>query len=199
MTQRWYVIQTKANWDRRVAESLKNNGYDLCFPQVGVTKHNGHKVMSPLFPGYIFVNHDAEEKGWSGVLGLPGILKRVMFGGATPIVPDGVIDELTERVALINRNGGLWTRFDRGDTVRVISGNIETLAQVVEGPKSPQDRVRVLLEFMGRLVPAIVSWDSLRLDNGTLGASGNKKGHRRTRGRGRWIGGFKPPSATFGT
>ena len=194
----WYVIRTKPRCDRLAAASLERNGFDLFFPRVRVVKPRGRKVVSPLFPGYLFLHHDAETHGWASVLRLPGILAWVKFGGVAPVVPDQVVDELAERVDAINDDGGLWTRFKRGDTVRVVTGKIDNLAEVVEAPGSPKDRVRVLLDFMGRLVPAVVSWEHLRPVTDASGGNEYRQSRRRTRGHGRWIRGFGP-RAVVGT
>ena len=50
------------------------------------------------------------------------------------------------------------TRFKPGDTVHVRSGGTDTFASVLDEPKSPTARVKVLLWFMGGLVPAPGSW-----------------------------------------
>ena len=195
MGLRWYVIRTKPRCEHLAAASLESNGFDLFFPRVRVVKPRGRKVVCPLFPGYLFLHHDAETHGWASVLRLPGILAWVKFGGVAPVVPDQVIDELAERVDAINDDGGLWTRFKRGDAVRVVTGKIDSLAEVVEAPRSPQDRVRVLVDFMGRLVPGVVSWEHLRPVKDTSGGNEYSRSRRRTRGRGRWIRGFGPRAA----
>jgi len=152
----------------------------------------GHQD-APLFPGYLFLNYDLEEQGWARLHRIPQLLGLVAFGGEVPPVPDEVIDELAQRVRAINGTGGLWTRFRSGDRVRVALGPTESLAEVIEETKSPQSRVRVLMEFLGRLVEARVRWQDVQ----PVAANGlvhNHNGHpqRRTRGRGRWIRGFGP-------
>ncbi|MCH8959166.1 MAG: succinate dehydrogenase assembly factor 2, partial [Proteobacteria bacterium] len=89
-------------------------------------------------------------------------LADFLLNGVVPAVPDEVVELVAERVQAINCTGGLWTRFRRGQRVHVLSGKMEGLAEVVEEPRSPEDRVRVLLEFMGRQVPAQVPWLNLR-------------------------------------
>ena len=105
-----------------------------------------------------------------------------------PPLPEEFIDALHRRLASIDNEGGLWRRFHRGEKVRIVAGNLQELAEVLEEPKSPQARVRVLMEFMGRLVPAQVPWEYLRpAEEEHLS---NKRSPRRTKGKGRWIQGF---------
>jgi hypothetical protein len=107
-----------------------------------------------------------------------------------PPIPDEAIAELRERVEVRHREGGLWGRFRTGQQVRVISPGIETFAEVVEEARSPRHRVRVLLEFMGRLVEAQVPYESLWPADHDSGETHHLP--RRTRGKGRWIRGFGP-------
>ena len=60
-----------------------------------------------------------------------------------------------------------------------------TVAEVVEESKSPQGRVKVLLEFMGRLVSAQVGWQDLTPIQDEQYPK--RRVPRRTRGGGRWI------------
>jgi hypothetical protein len=117
----------------------------------------------------------------------------VNFEGVAPAVPDDVIRERAHRVERINGDGGLWRRFQTGDRVRIVSGKLEGLGEVVEPTSSPQSRVRVLMQFMGRLVSAQVPWNSLE----PLGDRPMERGKlpRRTRGQGRRIRGAQPALA----
>ncbi len=117
----------------------------------------------------------------------------VSFGGEVPSVPDEVVSVLRERAEAIDREGGLWRHYRPGETVRIISNNIESLAEVIEEAKSPQARVKVLLSFMGRLVSAQVPWENLQPTEDL--SSEKLRPTRRTRGRGRWIQGFGPRAA----
>jgi transcription antitermination factor NusG len=116
------------------------------------------------------------------------VLGWVTFGGVVPPLPDEFVEDLGRRLEALNRDGGLWKRFRRGEKVRVVSSGLQNLAEVVEEVSSPSARVRVLMEFMGRLVSAHVPWENLRSIEGE--PSENYRVPRRTRGRGRWIRGF---------
>ena len=122
----------------------------------------------------------------------PHVSGWVNFEGVSPSVPDEVVSELASRIESINNSGGLWRRFKAGDRVRIVSGKLEGLGEVIESTNSPQSKVRVLMDFMGRLIPAQVPWSSLQpLENY---ADEQLRRPRRTRGRGRPIRNPKPAS-----
>lgn len=192
MALRWYVVRTKPQCDYQAAESLENDGFEAFFPRCKTPKSRLSRSDTPLFPGYLFLRFDFANQDWSRLKAMPGILGWVRFNGEIPSIPDDVVADIANWVDAMNESGGVWTRFKPGQRVRVVSGNFESLAEVLEEPKSPQSRVRVLLELMGQMVSAQVPWHSLqpsRPDDGDRAAHRRPRG---TRGKGRWIRGPGP-------
>ena len=185
MAPRWYAARTEPRAEYQAASQLSRDGFEIFFPRVK-TPHPriGHTDM-PLFPGYLFLRCDPEGGSWP--LFRPGhrILGWVKFGSEVASLPDAEVSELMARVESINRQGGLWRRYRPGEWVRVLSHGMATVAEVVEESKSPQGRVKVLLEFMGRLVSAQVGWQDLTPIQDEQYPK--RRVPRRTRGGGRWI------------
>lgn len=188
MALRWYVVRTEPRGEYLAAGELCRDGFEVLFPRAK-TPHprSGHGDV-PLFPGYLFLGCDANSEGMPSLARAVHVLGWVSFGGVVPSLPDEFVEELGRRLEAINREGGLWRRFRRGEKVCVVSGSLQNLAEVVEEAKSPRARVRVLMEFMGRVVSARVPWENLRSIEGESAES--YRIPRRTRGRGRWIRGF---------
>ena len=192
----WCLARTRSLSEYMAAAALERSGYELYFPRVLTPRpRNGHSD-TPLFPGYLFVRIDRNGAGLPPVRHVAGMLGWVHFDSEVPSVPDEVITGLDSALKVINERGGSWRRFQPGDQVRVSSGKVEGLAEVLEEPSSPQSRVRVLLNFMGRNVPARVPWHDLEPVGDGDTAMYPGRPHRRTRGRGRWINGFGPRAAT---
>jgi hypothetical protein len=95
-----------------------------------------------------------------------------------------VIVHLQERVRGLQAAGGLPSHhFRPGERVLITDGPLQGLEAVFQGPMRPSERVRVLIEFLGRLAEVEVPLESVeRVPIGT-------RGHppRRTRGQGRVI------------
>lgn len=191
MSRQWYVLRTRPRCEGSAAGALDREGLELFFPQVRTPRNSGGYTSTPLFPGYLFLRLDWESGGSPPVRHIPGVLDWVRFNGVVPAVPDDVISALISRVESLNDDGGLWTKFRRGDRVLVISGKMESLAEVLDEPETPDARVRVLLDFMRRQVPAQVPWRSLRPVPENSGLYHDRPA-RRTRGGGRWIRGQGP-------
>ena len=188
----WGLVRTKPLSEYVAATSLERNGYELYFPRVQTHRPRSGYSDAPLFPGYLFVRQAQEGSDLPPFYRIAGLIGWVRFDGVVPGVADEVIAELDQRLQEINRNGGYLTRLRMGDTARVASGPLQALAQVLEEPRSPQSQVRVLLRFMGRLVPARVAWQDLRPIGDEDISDNEGRPARRTRGKGRWVRGFGP-------
>ena len=143
---------------------------------------------APLFPGYLFVHCDLDERGSSQITRIPSVAGLVSFGGVMPAIPDDLMEDLRQRIEAINESGGVWTSFRRGDLVRVLMGPSESLGEVLEEARSTRSTVRVLLDFLGHTVEARVPRKNLEpVGNHRRFEVVRPQPPRRTRGRGRWI------------
>ena len=190
MPGKWYVIRTEPRTEYLAADELARDGFEILFLRVKVIRPRVGHTDIPLFPGYLLIRCHPEAEGWPVFRPGHRVLGWVGFAGEVPSLPDEAVTELMQRVDAINGGGGLWKRFQAGERVRIVSHSLEGLAEVVEAAKSPQARVKVLLNFMDRLVSAQVPWEHLRpVEEGTTHP---ERVSRRTRGHGRWIRGFAP-------
>ena len=198
MRNNWYLVRTRPLSEYMAAAALERSGHEFYFPLVKTPRPRIGYNDAPLFPGYLFVRHKVNGSGLPVIRRMAGIVGWVQFDGFVPSVPDCVITDLAQRVEALNRDGGDWTRYRLGQKVQVVSGKVESVAEVLEEPKSPQSRIRVLLNFMGRLVPARVSWHDLRPISDESASLYGWRRPRRTRGNGRWVHGFGPRAASTG-
>ena len=191
-----YVARTEPRAEFIAAEELARDGYDVFFPRITETNPRPGHTETPLFPGYLFLRCDPEAGVWPSFRAIHRIIGWLSFGSEVPCIPERYVAELIERLDLINRQGGMLRRFSPGQKVYVDSGSLQGLAEVVEGAKSPRARAKVLLWFMGRLVQAQVPLEHLRpLEDGP---EETQRFPRRTRGKGRWVSGFRPVPAVTG-
>jgi len=187
---KWYIIRSTPQADFLAAAELLSAGFEIFSPRVKSHHPKNVPQFAPLFPGYLFLKWDLEGEGKPSFHGAPHVSGWVNFEGIAPAIPDEVINDLAHRVEHINTNGGLWRRFEMGDKVRIVAGTLEGLGEVVEAASSAQSRVKILMQFMGRLVSAQVPWNSLEPLQQKPMEYGKQP--RRTRGRGRWIRNKKP-------
>jgi transcriptional antiterminator RfaH len=183
-TQHWYAVHCKQLKERLAAVELeKRLGLTVYLPEV--IRHFRRQVQrAPLFPRYLFVDVNLEVVTPSQINSIPGVVRLVAFGEMPQPVPAVVIEAISKQVDQFNAQGGLLEhRFHPGQTVRVKGGPLEGLEGVFVGPMDASERVRLLIEFLGRLQEVKIEVNMLEKADCTP----QFKGERRTRGKGRFI------------
>jgi len=159
----WYAVHTKPNCEQQVAFHLHKQGFEFYFPRYEKKVRHARQektVLRPLFPRYMFVYIDPEKGGWSHVNGTFGVVGLVSFGQTPQPVSDDVIDLFRKNE---NANGVIELRqnqFNVGDRVRITSGPLVECEGILQEVKD-QDRVMLLLDFMGRRVRVKASLDHM--------------------------------------
>ena len=108
-----------------------------------------------MFPGYLFARFDFPERH-KEVRYAMGVSAIVQFGGQCPTIEESVMDRLlattgAEHVAIVD------AEVKEGDPVRIVEGALHGLEAVVTRMLSGRERVQVLLNFLGREIPAEVT------------------------------------------
>ena len=184
----WYVVRTEPHAEHLAENELSRDGFETFLPRIKNARTGLPAKEQPLFPGYLFLRLGASGEVWPVFRPGHRVIGWLNFGGEVPSLPDSAVAELKQRVEGFNDDGGLRPRFEPGQAVQVVSQSIQGLARVIEDARNPNSRVRVLLQFMGGSVTALVPWESLRPLENKIGEF--RHAPRRTRGRGRWIKGF---------
>jgi transcriptional antiterminator RfaH len=101
-----------------------------------------------LFPNYLFARFDLGAAGQQ-VERVPGVIEVVRFGPHCPAIPEPVIEDLRRHLG-VDQVHVLQDQFVPGDSVQIESGPFEGLGGVVTRVMPASERVRVLLELLGR-------------------------------------------------
>jgi transcriptional antiterminator RfaH len=181
----WYVVHCQP-FKERLALSLLSDqlGLVVYLPAIRHRRH-GRTTYAPFFPRYLFVRANLSSHEGSRINTIAGVRGLVTFGDVTPQLSAPAIDAIRERVDALNLAAGQPNRFRPGETVLLTEGPLAGLSAVFTGTMRSSERVRVLIEFLGRQRTAEVSAGGLRRVEGT--PSSEPHPPRRTRGRGRAI------------
>jgi transcriptional antiterminator RfaH len=179
----WYAVHCKRMKEWQAAAALETLlDLPIYLPEVR-RRFRGQTQHAPFFPGYLFVRANFHIVALSKINATPGILRVVAFDNRPLSIPEAVIDQIHIQVSELNARGGLAAhRFQPGDTVRVKVGPFSGLEAAFQGPMTPSERVRILIEFLGGLREAEVPVDDLERVGATPLPS---RQERRTRGKGR--------------
>lgn len=161
----WFAVQTKPRSEETAIVFLSQRDIVTFLPRLQVKRRHGSRkweILEPLFPGYLFARFSPDAHVVDRVRWAPGV-RKILGDGEAPIpVPEEVVMYLRERMG---ERGFMipGPSFVAGMRVRLKGGPLAHLEGVIERPASPADRVRVLLELLGRPVAVEVKVAELEL------------------------------------
>ena len=158
--KKWYVIKTKVNQESKALANLSNQGFEIFCPKSPLLKNFKKriiKILSPLFPSYIFIRLDLEVDGWRKINNTYGV-KEILKNSSTfpsPISTD-FIESLKKVCDSNNCVDDSYFNFKVGQRVKFVEGPF--LNRVVEIIKMPsRDRILVLQEIFSLKIKVMVS------------------------------------------
>lgn len=150
--RRWYALYTKPHKEFQVEGLLQAQGIETYLPTVRRKVRRRDRPRSKVyFPCYLFARIDFDATPRSSIAWMPGIRHIVMSGEQPAVVADEIVNLVRSRLDGAEESVYGWLR--QGDRVRITSGPLRDLEAVFDQPLSAADRVRVLLDVMGRLTP----------------------------------------------
>jgi transcriptional antiterminator RfaH len=150
---RWYLIHTKPKREAVAEINLRRQGYEVYYPRLQrPTRIRGHWVdrVAALFPRYLFLRLAVGHQAIGPVRSTVGVANIVRFGSDYTVVPDAVIENLSERADAETGLHRLRGRalYGPGSVVRVVAGVFEGLEGVFQR-ESGVERVMLLLGLLG--------------------------------------------------
>ena len=160
--ERWYVAQTLRHRENLANVHLAAQNFKIFLPRFRKPVRHSRKireVISPVFPGYIFVALDVERDRWRSINGTFGVARLLSADGRPMPVPSGIVEAFIlslDEVGLLHFEFGLKL----GQSVSVVAGPFAQRLGVLERLDG-KGRVRVLLEIMGAAVSVAMDGTNL--------------------------------------
>jgi transcriptional antiterminator NusG len=165
MAKRWYIVHAYSNFERKVAESIKERaasaGLSDMFEEVlvpmeeVVEMRRGRKVSSErkFFPGYVLVKMDLNDQTYHLIKATP---KVTGFLG-TENKPIPITEEEAGRILQQVQEGVERPKpsvtFEIGEQVRVADGPFASFNGLVEEVDEERARLKVAVSIFGRPTP----------------------------------------------
>lgn len=162
---RWYIVHAYSNFERKVAESIKERaaaaGFGDKFEQVlvpmeeVVEMRRGRKVASErkFFPGYVLVKMELDDETYHLIKDTP---KVTGFLG-TENKPMPITEEEAGRILHQVQEGVERPKpsvtFEIGEQVRVADGPFASFNGLVEEVDEERARLKVAVSIFGRATP----------------------------------------------
>jgi transcriptional antiterminator RfaH len=164
--EQWHVIYTQPKKELWVNRQLEDRGLDIYFPVLQFDRGYGRGIrLEPFFPHYLFVKVDLATSHASGLRWLAGVRSIVEVGNEPAVVPDAVIEALHQRLDAHTKKvlrPSEWL-FQPGQKVAITSGPLKGFEAVFQKGLSGEQRVQVLLDFLGNQVRTTVRIDQLAM------------------------------------
>jgi transcriptional antiterminator RfaH len=148
----WFCIRTQLKREHIAAAALRTDlGLQTYLPRISFKRSTPRGPVwftDALFPSYLFGRFHLESSAVA-VQYSRGVRGIVHFGDQWPAVPDSVISELQLALGHCETHV-IENDFAPGESVEIVGGAFHGLSAVVTRVMPSQDRIAVLLDFLGR-------------------------------------------------
>ena len=165
MAKRWYIVHAYSNFEKKVAEAIKERakaqGLESAFDEVLVPSEEyvdvrrGRKVQAErkLFPSYVLVKMEMSDAAYLLVKNTPKVTGFLgVDNKAIPISEDEAMRILNQVKDGVERPRPSIT-FEIGEKVRVSDGPFANFEGNVEEVDEERTRVKVAVSIFGRPTP----------------------------------------------
>ncbi|MBQ3387219.1 MAG: transcription termination/antitermination protein NusG [Eggerthellaceae bacterium] len=163
MTKHWYVLHTYSGYENKVKSDLetrietmglKDMVFDVQIPTEMVTeiKEGGKRkeVEKKVFPGYVLVRMELNDKSWSAVRNTPGVTGFVGSQGKPSPLTREEYNKIMGNVAVDAPRKVTSTSLEVGQAVKVVSGPLADFDGTVAEVNPEGGKVKVLVTLFGR-------------------------------------------------
>ena len=148
MAKQWFVIRSKPNKEKFLAQQLEERQFSIFHPVVRVKPVNPRcRTIIPLFPGYLFVNTDLDQQNIVSLERIPGAVGLVFLGGEPASISDQMVYAIKEKILLLERKSDP-SSFKKGEQVSIISGMFSGYDAIFDLSLPGKDRVQVFLNML---------------------------------------------------
>ncbi len=147
----WFCLRSQRKHEHIAAARLREIGFEAFSPRIRFkrpTRRGISWVTEALFPTYLFARLDW-HRSMRQAQHASGVISIVHFGDKWPTIPDAEIAGLQQHFGNAELHI-IEPELAPGDEVKIASGAFEGLTAVIGRLMPSQERVMVLLEFVGR-------------------------------------------------
>ncbi len=165
MAKRWYVVHTYSGFEKKVAQSIKEQASqagmldffdEVLVPTEEVVEmRRGQKISSErkFFPGYVLVRLELNEAAYHLVNDTPKVTGFLGAGKTPTPISDAEADRILRQVKEGVERPKPSIAFEIGEQVRVCDGPFQSFNGYVEDVDEERARVKVLVSIFGRATP----------------------------------------------
>lgn len=173
MAKKWYVLHTYAGYENKVKANLEtrietmgleNNVFRIEIPTETVTeiKEGGRRIESEkkVFPGYVLVRMDLDDRSWAAVRNTPGVTGFVGSQGNPQALTREEYNKIMKRTSR-EAPKKTSTSLEVGQSVKVTHGPLAEFDGTVSEVMPDAGKVKVMVSIFGRETPVELSFDQV--------------------------------------
>src|SRR5450631_1106655 len=165
MSMRWYIVHAYSNFEKKVAESIKEQAAQRSlsgkFEEILVpTEHiveirRGRKINSErkFFPGYVLVKCDLSDDVYHLIKNTPKVTGFLGADNKPLPISDAEAERIKGQVAEGVDHPKPSVHFEIGEQVRVADGPFASFNGIIEEIDEGRSRVKVAVSIFGRATP----------------------------------------------
>jgi transcriptional antiterminator NusG len=165
MTTRWYIVHAYSNFEKKVAESIreqaKQRGLTHLFEEVMVPiekvteVRRGRKVDAErkFFPGYVLVKMDLTDEAYHLIKNTPKVTGFLGADNKPMPISEAEAKRILHQVQEGIERPKPSVSFEVGEQVRVSDGPFASFNGAVEEVDEARSRLKVAVSIFGRATP----------------------------------------------
>jgi transcriptional antiterminator NusG len=165
MAKRWYIVHAYSNFEKKVADSIKEQsvqkGLTDVFEQVLVPTEEivetrrGRKIKSErrFFPGYVLVKMEMTDQAYHLIKNTPKVTGFLGSDNKPVPISDAEAARILNQVAEGVERPKTAVSFEVGEQVRVADGPFASFSGLVEEVDEARTRLKVAVSIFGRPTP----------------------------------------------
>ena len=161
----WYCLRSQPKHEHIAAAHLRMlDGVTVFCPRIRfkrATRQGLVWVTEAMFPGYLFARFELAEMHRQ-VRCAYGVSDIVRFGDRYPAIEDEALAQLRDHTGVAEVKELIY-ELSQGDEVKIVRGAFVGLEAIVTKVLPAKQRVKVLMDFLGRKIEAEVEHSSVLL------------------------------------
>ena len=165
MAKRWYIVHAYANFEHKVAESIREQaaiaGLQDSFEEIlvpteeVVEMRRGRRVNAErkFFPGYVLVRMDMSDEAYHLVKNTPKVTGFLGQQNRPSPISQSEVEQIVNQVQEGVERPKPSVVFEIGEQVRVCDGPFATFSGLVEEVDEEKARLKVAVSIFGRATP----------------------------------------------